>query len=122
MTIFEHPLWPTLLSYLYLDKTGTVNGPNPEHRTEVHKTAPPAVFDIVVECAHCHAPIHAVRFTKRKIWTFNVSCPLKVNYVCARMPETRAVKDQVREAMLHAPPPVGSLFALFEDDDDPDDA
>lgn len=111
MTLFEHPLWPTLLSYLYLDRTGKINGPNPSHRTEVSKTAPPALFDMVIDCAHCHAPIYPVRFTKRKLWTLNVSCPLTVNYVCARSAETRAVKNQIRKAMQRQPPPVGSLFA-----------
>jgi len=102
MTIFEHPLWPTLLPYLYIAQ-GQIGLNGARHRIEVRKTCPVSVFDIVVSCAQCGADIHPVRETERKVWTFNVSCPLNVRYRCARKPNAHHMADAVRAAMEHAP-------------------
>jgi hypothetical protein len=110
MTIFEHPLWPTLLPYLHIAQ-GHVGVNGPRHRIEVSKACPASVFDIVVGCAHCGADIHSVRETKRGVWTFNVSCPLDVNMKCARMQASHIAAEAVRLAMEGAPVPQGSLFA-----------
>lgn len=103
MTIFEHPLWPTLLPHLYIaqEQIG-INGPR--QRIEVKKACPTSVFDIVVKCAYCPKLIHSVRETKRGVWTFNVSCPLKVDVKCARMKESHQMADAVRAAMANVPP------------------
>jgi hypothetical protein len=98
MTIFEHPLWPTLLKHLYLRRG--VNGVNgPRQRIEVRHDAPQTIFDIEVSCAHCGALMHPIRRDRRGAWTFNVSCPLAVSVRCARMPESHATASAVRTAM-----------------------
>lgn len=103
LTIFEHPFWPTLRSYLYIRQgRNGVNGPR--HRIEVHKDAPAKVLDIEVACAHCGALMHPVRPDARGAWTFNVSCPLSVNVKCARMKESTAMASAIREAIRNQPP------------------
>lgn len=104
MTIFEHPIWPTLRPFLYI-RTGA-NGLNgPRHRIEVSKDAPPAVFAVHIACAHCGRDIVPVRVDARGAWTFNLSCPLSVDMRCARMPETTAMATAVRQSMVGVPPP-----------------
>jgi len=108
-TILGHPFWPLLLPHLYIAQEAT-DPSEAEHRVEVHKTCPPAVLDIVVQCAHCGADIHPVRETKRNLWTFNASCPLAVKVGCARSSEATALLSAVREAMAGGSPQ-GNLFA-----------
>jgi len=95
--LFDHPLWPTLLRFLYLDCDNGVNGPR--HRIEVAKAAPRTLLDMVVACAYCHRPIHPVRETQRRVWTLNHACPLAQRYSCARQRATRAQAEAVRTAM-----------------------
>jgi hypothetical protein len=105
MTLFTHPLWPTLLPYLFIDSTGTrVNGPR--HRIEVGDGVPLAVFEIQTPCANprCGQLIYNVRRTQRGRITLNLSCPLAVNYACARVPATRHLADRVRDAMAGTRP------------------
>lgn len=109
VTIFDHPLWPTLRRYLYI-RMGVHGVNGPRHRIEVSHEAPHEVFDIRVSCAHCGAVITPVRIDARGAWTFNVSCPLAVRVKCARMPESTAMARAVRAAMKAGPQPVPSLF------------
>lgn len=110
MKLFDHPLWPVLVTHLYIRRGHDgVNGPR--HRIEVGKQAPLSVFDMQVECAACGVPMRPVREDARGAWTFNVSCPLAVNVNCARMPKSTALAAQIREAMMKAPAPAYSLFA-----------
>lgn len=109
MTLFEHPLWPTLLGFLYI-RMGKHGLNGPRHRIEVNHHAPVAVFDMEVECAYCGRLMNPVRLDARGAWTFNVSCPLAVRVKCARMPQSTAMAKAVRAAMQTAPPPAWSLF------------
>ena len=105
MTLFDHPLWPTLLPYLFIDSSGTrINGPR--HRIEVSPNVPFAVFEMQTHCANprCGRMIYNVRRTQRRRITLNFSCPLAVNYACARVPATRHLADRVRDAMVESRP------------------
>jgi hypothetical protein len=107
--ITEHPLFATLLPFLYIRRGHDgVNGAR--HRIEVAKTAPPAVLEIHSACAYCGAEIANVREDARGAWTFNVSCPLDVDMKCARMPATTKLCSEIRELMTSAPARPGGLF------------
>ena len=100
MTILTHPLWPILLPHLFIDSSGTrINGPR--HRIEVWESVPLAVFEIQTPCANprCGRMISNVRRTQRGRITLNFSCPLAVNYACARVQATRRLADRVRDAL-----------------------
>lgn len=111
MTIFEHPLWSTLLPHLYI-RRGAIGVNGARHRIEVRKTAPVSVFEIRTACAYCKREIENVRVDARGAWTFNASCPLEENPKCARMPGTTAVCSDVRAAIEQRPavPVEGTLF------------
>jgi len=100
MTLLDHPLWPTLLSYLYLDQGGNVNGPR--QRIQVKKSAPLELLTMVVDCPRCHQPYFPVRETKRQVWTLNMSG--KGDVECRNSKECHAQADAVRAAMDGAPP------------------
>jgi hypothetical protein len=109
MTVFEHPRWPALLGYLFIRRgRDGVNGAR--HRLEVRQIAPSWVFDVESNCAHCGRRISNVRIDARGGWTFNLSCPLAVDPKCARMPETTAACQRVRDLIAGRPTPPG----LFE--------
>jgi hypothetical protein len=107
MSLFEHPLWPTLLGYLYIapGRQG-VNGPR--HRIQVRKSAPRSLLAMTVECPHCHQLYFPVRETKRQVWTLNMSA--KGDVVCRNSAECHAQAGRVRAAMAHAPEPIGALL------------
>lgn len=112
MTVFEHPDWPLLLRHLFI-RRGVVGVNGPRHRIEVRKTAPESVFAIHTACANCGRDIVNVRIDKRGGWTFNLSCPIDVDYRCARMPRTTAMCSRVRAAIEDEPP---HGIGLFEED------
>lgn len=107
MTLFAHPLWPTLVSLLYLDQGGVVNGPR--QRIQVRKEyAPAALLDMVVDCPNCGKPYLPVRVTKRGVWTLNMSGKGDVD--CRNSRACHLQADAVRAAMAGAPMAEGSLF------------
>jgi hypothetical protein len=98
-TIFEHPDWVRLLEFLYI-RRGNSRGVNgARHRIECRHEAGLMVFGIRTSCAACGREIQNVREDARHAWTFNASCPLAVNYRCARMPATTEVCAKVRAAI-----------------------
>ncbi len=98
MMLFEHDRWPEILPLLFIRRgRDGVNGPR--HRIEAVKDAPAFVYNVVVDCASCGKPIRPFRIDSRGGLTVNASCPLDLNFRCARMPETTKVCAQIREAI-----------------------
>jgi hypothetical protein len=99
MTLFEHPAWPTLLRYLYLDQGGRVNGPR--QRIQVRKDAPRRLLEMTADCPHCQRPYFPVRETQRGVWTLNMSG--KGDVACRNSKECHDQANDVRAAMTGAP-------------------
>lgn len=100
MTLFEHPLWPTLLPWLYLDPTK-----QSRWRIEVHRDIPSDVLAaaklMAVHCPHCPALTNPVQQRDAwGSWYVRISCGSES---CWRSGDTSDVAAAVQEAIRGTP-------------------
>lgn len=103
-SILQAPIWPDIKPFFEVEiysKDGKGRRrveikyiPDDELRKEA--------FDMVVSCPKCSEPHHPVRHREgaEKDMYFAASCPLEINYRCARSKVTSAEYNRVAEAVM----------------------